>query len=360
MELKDLRAKIDELDRNLIRLLNERADLVCGVGEIKRAGGLDIYSPDREEKLLQALAARNQAEGGRLPPESLRAIYREIMSASLALEKDLTIAYFGPEATWTHQAARGKFGSSVRYLSQPSIGDVFDAVCRDRADYGVVPIENSTEGAVNHTLDVFIDSDLLICAQLALKIEHHLLARVPREAIRRVFSHPQVFGQCRHWLHRHLPGVDLIEVSSTSRAGEMAAQATDAGALAGRMVAELHDLTIIEAGIQDSAHNTTRFLVVGHRDCPPTGNDRTSLMFGVPDRAGALFLALEPLQVAGVSMSKIESRPSKRKPWEYVFFVDVDGHREDEVLVGALRALQERCNFLKILGSYPNTLGQLQ
>jgi chorismate mutase/prephenate dehydratase len=353
MELQDLRTKIDALDGELIRLLNERADLVCGVGEIKRAGGLDIYSPEREEKLLQALTARNQAQQGRLPGASLRAIYREIMSASLALEKDLAIAYFGPEATWTHQAARGKFGSSVRYVPQSSIGDVFDAVERERADYGVVPIENSTEGAVNHTLDVFIESDLLICAQLALKIEHHLLARVPRAAIRRVFSHPQVFGQCRHWLHRNLPEVDLIEVSSTARAGEMAAQTTDAGALAGPMVAELHGLSILDAGIQDSPHNTTRFLVVGHRDCPPTGNDRTSLMFGVPDRAGALFLALEPLQLAGVSMSKIESRPSKRKPWEYVFFVDVDGHREDTVLVGALRALQERCNFLKILGSYP-------
>ena len=354
MDLQDLRAKIDVLDTELIRLLNDRADLVRDVGEIKRAGGLEIYAPEREEALLTALVAKSQALGGRLPPESLRAIYREIMSASLALEKDLAIAFFGPEATWTHQAARGKFGASVRYLSQPSISDVFDAVARGRADYGVVPIENSTEGAVNHTLDEFIESDLRICAQVALKIEHHFLARVPREAIRRVFSHPQVFGQCRQWLRIHLPSVDLVEVASTSRAGEMAAAADDAGALAGRMVAEFHGLQILDSSVQDFPNNTTRFLVIGPRDCPPTGRDRTSLMFGVPDRAGALFAALEPLQRQEISMSKIESRPSKRKPWEYVFFVDVEGHRQDAVLVGALKALEERCTFLKVLGSYPN------
>ncbi len=354
MDLNDIRAKIDVLDTELIRLLNERADLVHGVGEIKRAGNLEIYAPEREESVLSVLVAKSGAQGGRLPPESVRAIYREIMSASLALEKDLAIAFFGPEATWTHQAARGKFGASVRYLAQPSIGDVFDAVARGRADYGVVPIENSTEGAVNHTLDVFIESDLRICAQVALKIEHHLMAKIPREAVRRVFSHPQVFGQCREWLRINLPHVDLVEVSSTSRAGEMAAEAADAGALAGRMVSEKYGLPILDAGIQDLPNNTTRFLVIGPRDCPPTGHDRTSLMFGVPDRAGALFAALEPLQGAGISMSKIESRPSKRKPWEYVFFVDVEGHRQDENLVRAMRALEDRCSFLKVLGSYPN------
>ncbi len=177
---------------------------------------------------------------------------------------------------------------------------------------------------------------------------------MPKENIRRVFSHPQVFGQCRQWLRINLPSVDQIEVASTSRAGEMAAKADDAGALAGRMVGELHGLNILDSSVQDLANNTTRFLVIGARDCPPTGHDRTSLMFGVPDRAGALFAALEPLQRTGISMSKIESRPSKRKPWEYVFFVDVEGHRQDEVLAGALPLLQERCTFLKVLGSYPN------
>jgi chorismate mutase/prephenate dehydratase len=355
MDLKELRAKIDLVDTELIRLLNERAELVQHVGEIKRAQGLEIYAPEREDQLLNALAAKNHAQGGRLPALGLRAIYREIMSASLALEKDLAIAYFGPEATWTHQAARNKFGASVRYIAQPSIGDVFDAVTRGRADYGVVPIENSTEGAVNHTLDMFIESDLRICAQISLRIEHHLLARIPRENIRRIFSHPQVFGQCRRWLHANFPTIDLVEVSSTSRAGEMAAQANDAAALAGQMVGELYGLTVLDSGVQDSASNTTRFLVIGAKDCPPTGQDRTSLMFCVADRAGALFSALEPLQNAGISMSKIESRPSKRKPWEYVFFVDLDGHRQDEKVVKALHELDPRCTCLKILGSYPNS-----
>ena len=286
MDLQALRTKIDALDTELIRLLNERADCVHGVGEVKRAEGLEIYAPEREDVVLSKLVAKSEAQGGRLPAASIHAIYREIMSASLALEKDLAIAFFGPEATWTHQAARGKFGASVRYLAQPSISAVFDAVARGRADYGVVPIENSTEGAVNHTLDVFIESDLRICAQVALKIEHHLMARVPREAIRRVFSHPQVFGQCREWLRINLPHVDQIEVASTSRAGEMAAESTDAGALAGRMVAERSNLTILDAGVQDFPNNMTRFLVIGPRDCPPTGHDRTSLMFGVPDRGG--------------------------------------------------------------------------
>ena len=354
MDLKDLRARIDAVDTELIRLLNERADLVHGVGEVKKANGLEIYAPEREEALLTGLAAKNSARGGRLPAAGLRAIWREIMSASLALEKDLAIAYFGPEATWTHQAAREKFGASVRYLPQGSIADVFEAVARGRADYGVVPVENSTEGAVTHTLDVFIESDLRICAQVALPVEHHLMARVERGAIRRVYSHPGVFGQCRRWLRAHLPTVELIEVASTADAGEAAARSTDAAALAGRMVAELHGLSILGDAVQDHADNATRFLVIGQRDCPPTGCDRTSLLFGVSDQPGALFAALEPLQGAGVSLSKIESRPSRRKAWEYVFFADVEGHRQDAALVGALEALEARCSFFKVLGSYPS------
>ncbi|MBV9656636.1 MAG: prephenate dehydratase [Verrucomicrobia bacterium] len=357
MVLRELRQKIDALDDRLIALLNERADLVHAVGELKRTQGLEIYAPEREEALLGALTAKNAAHGGRLPAAGLRAIYREIMSASLALEKDLAIAYLGPPATWTHQAARAKFGASVRYAPQPGIADVFDAVARGRADYGVVPIENSTEGAVNHTLDVFIESDLRICAQILLKIENHLLARVRREAIHRLYSHPQVFGQCRNWLRANFPTAELIEVSSTSRAGELAAQAADAAALGGQMVAELHGLFVLEHSVQDQPNNATRFLVIGPSDCPPTGKDKTSLLFGVSDEAGALLSALEPFRQAGISLSKIESRPSKRKPWEYVFFVDAQCHAQDAPMVAALGGLRQRCSFLKILGSYPNVTG---
>ncbi len=355
MELAGLREKIDAIDDQLLRLLNERATQVHEIGRLKRESGREIYAPEREEQVLAALTTKNARLAGLVNEQAVRAVYREIMSASLALEKDLTIAYLGPEATWTHQAARNKFGTSVRYAPQFSISDVFEAISRGRADYGVVPIENSTEGAVNHTLDVFIESDLRICAQLSLKIENHLLSRLPREQIRRIFSHPQVFGQCRQWLRMSFPKAELVEVSSTSKAGEIAAQSEDGAALAGRMVAELHGLPVIETSIQDQVNNATRFLVIGPRDCPPTGHDRTSIMFAVADTAGSLFTALEPFRSHGLNLTKIESRPSKRKHWEYVFFVDIEAHHTDERMQAALREVGERSTLVKILGSYPNS-----
>src|SRR4051794_25576840 len=356
MKLPDIRKKIDALDDQLIRLFNERADLVHEVGLVKRAEGTEIYAPEREETLLRGLTTKNAALKGRLPEKSIRAIYREIMSASLALEKDLTIAYFGPQATNTHQAARSKFGASVNYTPRVSIADVFDVVARGNADYGVVPIENSTEGAVNHTLDVFMESELRICAQILMKIENHLVAKIPRDQIRRIYSHPQVFGQCRNWLRQNLPNVDLIEVSSTPRAAELAATEEGAAAITGAMAAEVHGLNVLAPSIQDIASNTTRFLVIGRTASPPTGDDRTSLMFCVQDKPGALFHALEPFNRLKISMSKIESRPSKRKAWEYFFFVDIDGHASEEKVEKALEALAEHCTFVKILGTYPKTL----
>ncbi len=355
MSLSDIRSKIDILDGELIRLLNERADLVHEVGLVKRADGTEVYAPEREEQVLRALAEKNRALEGRLPEHAIRAIYREIMSASLALEKDLTIAYFGPEATNTHQAARSKFGASVRYIPQVSIADVFDVVARGNADYGVVPIENSTEGAVNHTLDMFMESELRICAQILLKIENHLVARISIDKIRKIYSHPQVFGQCRQWLRHNLPQVDLVEASSTPRAAELAAGDPEGAAIVGRMAAEVHGLDVIAASIQDIPNNTTRFLVIGHTPSPATGQDRTSLMFCVRDESGALFHALEPFNRLKLSMSKIESRPSKRKAWEYFFFVDVDGHATDPALQEALQQLEKHCNFVKVLGTYPKT-----
>ncbi len=350
MTLSDLRKKIDELDSRLIALLNERADLVHEVGLLKKRDGLAIYAPEREEQLLQALVKKSK---GRLPEAAIRAIYREIMSASFALEKPLTIAYLGPEATWSHQAARQKFGASVDYAAQSSIAEVFNVVTRGKADYGVVPIENSTEGAVNYTLDVFMDSELKICAQFSLKIENNLIAKIPHEEIRKVYSHPQVFGQCRQWLRHNLPHVDLIEVASTTHAAELAAKEPHAAAIAGQMAAEVYGLKVLDPSIQDSANNTTRFLVVGHNTCPQTGNDKTSLMFCVQDKPGALFSAIEPFKQLKINMSKIESRPSKRKAWEYFFFVDVEGHAQDEMLQKALSELEKHCTFVKILGSYP-------
>ncbi len=355
MPLDELRKKIDSLDSELLRLLNERADVVHGIGEAKKSAGLMIYAPEREEALLQVLAKKNAALGGRLPEKSVRAIYREIMSAALALEDDLKIAYLGPEGTWTHQAALNKFGRSVEYVAQPSFEDVFDEVARRRAHYGVVPIENSTEGAVNHTLDLFADSPLKICAQILLRIENSLMANIPREEIKVLYSHPQVFGQCRNWLHQNMPHADRVEVSSTTKAAEIAARTPNAGALGGALGAQLHGLTVLDPSIQDSATNTTRFLVLSETTCPPTGNDRTSLMFSLRNEPGALFKALTPFNEFHINMSKIESRPSKRRDWEYFFFVDILGHCEEAGLVRAMAELERQCSFVKVLGSYPNT-----
>jgi chorismate mutase/prephenate dehydratase len=351
MTLAELRAQIDLLDDQLLTLLHERAERVHEIGSLKKDSGLQIYAPEREEQLLQGLIARNK---GRLTPESIRAVYREIMSASLALEKGITIAYLGPEATWTHQAAREKFGASVQYLPQTHIGDVFEQVHRHRADYGVVPVENSTEGAVDHTLDMFIDYDLRVCAQVLLRIENHLLGRGDRAKMTRLYSHPQVFGQCRDWLGREMPRVEKIEVSSTTRAAELAAQEPNSGALAGRMAAEVYQLPILARAIQDKADNTTRFLIIGEQSCPRTGLDRTSIMLGLRDQPGALFEALRPFDQFKVSLRKIESRPSRRKAWEYFFFVDVDGHQEDELLVAVIQELRKNCSIVKVLGSYPD------
>lgn len=360
MDLSDVRKKIDIVDEQIIRLLNERADLVHEVGVIKKSAGQPIYAPEREEQVLRGLAQKALDLKSRLPEKSIRAIYREIMSAALALEKDLTIAYFGPRSTNTHQAARSRFGASVDYVPQVTIADVFDAVARERADYGVVPIENSTEGAVNHTLDVFMDSDLRICAQILMRIENHLAAKVPVSEIKKIYSHPQVFGQCRNWLQRVMPNVELVEVGSTPRAAELAASEPNAGCLVGRMAAEEHGLPILEQSVQDNPNNTTRFLVLSKAASPPTGDDRTSLMFCIRDEPGTLFHALEPFNRLKISMSKIESRPSKRKAWEYYFFVDVDGHADQSPLKEAITELEPHCTLLKILGTYPKPSGNIQ
>ena len=352
LSLDQIRIQIDRIDTELLRLLNERADLVHEIGTIKKKAGLPIYAPEREESLLQGLIQKNK---GRLPAKAIRAIYREIMSASLALEKDLTIAFLGPEATWTHQAARSKFGLSVKYTPESSISDVFARVTRGTADYGVVPIENSLEGAVNHTLDVFMDSELKICAQILLRIRNDLLSKWPRDQIKKIYSHPQVFGQCRQWLQENARDLELIEVSSTTRAAQIAATEPAAAALASSMAAEVYGLQVLETSVQDSPNNTTRFLVISPAGCPVTGNDKTSLMFSIQDRVGALYSALEPFSRLKLSMSKIESRPSKRKNWEYFFFVDFEGHIEDPLVAEAIKELGEHCTFVKVLGSYPRT-----
>ncbi len=354
MPLDDIRKKIDHLDQQLLDLLSERADLVHEVGEIKKKEGLQIYAPDREHALLKRLAEMNK---GRLPERSIVAIYREIMSAALALEDNLTVAYLGPEGTWTHQAAIKKFGHSIGYAPQANFAEVFDQVARRRAHYGVVPIENSTEGAVSHTLDLFVDSHLQICAQILLRIDHCLLSAIPREEIKTLYSHPQVFGQCRNWILRHFPDADLVEVSSTTKAAQLAKQNAGSGAaaLGGKLAGELNDLDLVEESIQDRATNTTRFLVIGEKTCPATGNDRTSILFSIHDRPGSLVKALQAFDKLNVNMSKIESRPSKQRDWEYIFYVDLAGHCTDKPVADALLELEKHCSLVKIFGSYPDT-----
>lgn len=353
MPLDNVRQRIDAIDSQLLELLAQRAECVHEVGEIKKKEGLQIYAPEREQALLDSLSQKN---AGRLPEKSIRAIYREIMSAALALEDDLKIAYLGPEGTWTHQAAISKFGHSVAYSAQQSFADVFDQVARKRVSYGVVPIENSTEGAIASTLDLFVESPLRICAQILLKIENGLMAAIPREEIKTLYSHPQVFGQCKNWILRQFPDADLVEVSSTTKAAALAKERAHEGAaaLGGKLAAQLNGLTLLEECIQDRATNTTRFLVIGEKTCPPTGNDRTSILFSVHDRPGSLVKALQTFDSFAINMSKIESRPSKQKNWEYVFYVDLAGHCEDETLSRSLEQLEQHCSLVKILGSYPD------
>jgi chorismate mutase/prephenate dehydratase len=353
VNLDDIRRQIDTIDQELLGLLNRRADLVHEVGVVKKRDGLQIYAPEREEALLRRLISMNE---GRLSETSIRAIYREIMSAALALEDDLKIAYLGPEGTWTHQAAVKKFGHSVSYSPQPNFADVFDQVTRRSADYGVVPIENSTEGAVSHTLDLFVDSPLHICSQILLRIENCLMAAIPRGEIRTLYSHPQVFGQCRSWIHKNFPNADLVEVSSTTKAAQIAQEQAKQGAaaLGGPLAAEIYGLDLLETNIQDRTTNTTRFLVIGEKTCPPTGHDRTSILFAIHDRPGSLVKALQAFDNFHINLSKIESRPSKRKDWEYVFYVDLAGHCEDPQVAEALAELHQHCSMIKLLGSYPD------
>jgi chorismate mutase/prephenate dehydratase len=345
------RKAIDKYDSQIVKLLNERTRHVLAIGEIKLKAGEEIYAPHRERAVLQRICRRNP---GPVTNESLRAIYREIMSSALSLEKSLTIAYLGPEATFTHQAAIQRFGSSLRYSPQKTISDVFTEVTKCRADYGVVPVENSTEGVVTHTLDMFVDSDLKIVAQIILPIRHCLVAHCKRADIQKLYAHPQSLGQCRAWVQANLPRAEIIETSSNARSAEFAAKEKKAAAIAGELAADKYGVPVLEYDIQDNSSNATRFLVLGRQCSQPTGKDRTSIMFSVVHKVGALYRALAPFRRFRLNMTKIESRPSKRKAWEYFFFVDCDGHVNDNKVAKALEQLGEHCSFMKVLGSYPN------
>ena len=352
MNIPEHRKAIDKLDAQIVKLLNERTKHVLAIGEIKLKAGQEIYAPHRERAVLQRLHRLND---GPMTNDSLDSIYREIMSSALSLEKLLTVSYLGPEATFTHQAAIRRFGSSLHYSPQKTIADVFAEVSKNRADYGVVPVENSTEGVVTHTLDMFMDSDLKIVAQIILPVQQCLLSNSPRKQIAKLFAHPQSLAQCRRWVQDNLPQAEIIETSSNARSAEFAARQRNTAAIAGILAAEKYRLSVLEHDIQDNAANATRFLVLGRQCSPPTGDDRTSLMVSISDKVGALHHALAAFRRFRINLTKIESRPSKRRAWEYFFFIDCDGHREDRRVSKAITLLEQECSFVKVLGSYPNS-----
>jgi chorismate mutase/prephenate dehydratase len=350
MNLDELRKKIDEIDLQILSLLNERTRIVIEIGKSKESKGLSRYHPDREIEVYRNLIKRNK---GPFPNKALKAVYREIMSASLAKEGSLRVAYLGPEATFTHLAACQKFGSSAEYIGAKKISDIFVEVEKGRADFGVVPIENSTEGAITHTLDMFITSNLRICSEIYLEISHNLLANCKMEEIERIYSHSQAFAQSRSWLEENLPVAKCIEVSSTGEAARRAAGEKGAAAIGTELAATLYGLKILRRRIEDQEENLTRFLIIGNEISAPTGNDKTSILFSIKDRVGALYSILAPFALHNINLTKIESRPSRQKAFEYVFFLDLQGHIEDPKVRSALQEVERQCVFLKVLGSYP-------
>lgn len=337
--------RLEQLDAELLRLLNERTRAAVELGQAR-----PVETPWPETAGLERAPGW---KAGPLPEPALRSIYREICSAAQALTQPRAVAFLGPAATFTHQAAHDRFGSSVRYLPCETISDVFAVVEKRTADYGVVPIENSTDGAVTHTLDQLAETPLKISAEIYLPISQCLVAAGPREQLRRLYSKPEAFGQCRRWLHENLPGVELASASSTARAAEIARDEPGSGALASSLAAELYGLRILEHDIQDLGGNTTRFLVIARAYGPPSGRDKTSILFAVRHKVGALHDALGAFKKYTVNMTRIESRPSKTKAWEYYFFVDLEGHAQEEQLRRALEDLAEHCTLLTVLGSYP-------
>lgn len=348
--IEKLRKEINKIDREILRLLNKRAKVAIDIGRTKKKIGLMPYRPERERDIINSLLKVNK---GPLNFEAIKNIYREIMSASMNLQKKLTIAYLGPEATFTHEAATKKFGSSADYKPSLSIKEIFSAVEKGTADFGVVPVENSTEGVETHTLDMFIESDLKICDEVLLPISHCLLSKSRKLKIKTIYSHPQALAQCRIWLQKNLPTAQLMEVYSTAHAAKLAEKEKFSAAIASRLASRLYNLPIVAQNIEDFSVNITRFLIIGKEYSQPSGRDKVSLMFSLKDRVGALHSSLNPFYKHKINLTKIESRPSKRKLWEYYFFVDLEGHYEEKRVKKAIEELKPLCTFLKVLGSYP-------
>ena len=351
--LAGVRAEIDGIDAELLRLLNQRARCAQKVGEIKAEFGDAgfIYRPEREAQVLRRLQDLNP---GPLPGENITFFFREVMSACLSLEEPLGIAFLGPLGTFSESAATKHFGHAARLLPQSSIDDVFREVESGHAHYAVVPVENSTEGAVGRTMDLLLGTQLKICGEVVLRIHQNLLSKETElGAISRVYSHAQSLAQCHEWLNRMLPQAQRISVGSNAQAAQKAAEEAGSAAIAGEAAATRYALAKLAENIEDEPNNTTRFLVLGRYDAGPSGRDKTSLIMSAPNRAGALHALLAPLSAAGVSMCRLESRPARNALWEYVYYVDVEGHRDEPAVQAALEQLAANAAYLKLLGSYP-------
>ena len=349
--LLTLRKNIDNIDDKLLELLNKRADLVLEVGKIKKKKQSRFHVLEREEAIYKRLTTINK---GPFPSMAIRPIFREIISASLSLEKTLNIACLGPEATFSHIAAIQQFGEAAHCIHTRGVPDIFDEVERGRADYGVVPIENSTEGVVNLTLDMFVESSLHICAEVLLAISQCLLSDEENlEEIKVVYSHPQALAQCYSWLSKNLPQAEIKETFSTAIAAKMAKEEKAAAAVASEFAGKIYGLPVCRLSIEDNAQNYTRFWVIGSKSPGRTGNDKTSLMFSIKDGVGALYAILEPFGKNNINLTKIESRPFRKKPWEYIFFIDIEGHIEDRNVSSAIDTVSASADFKKVLGSYP-------
>jgi len=355
-KLQKIRARIDQIDEQIEALISERAECAREVAAIKAQSGqgADFYRPEREAQVLSTVLARNS---GPLGNEAMARVFREIMSACLALQHPMKIAYLGPEGTYTQGAVYKHFGHAVEAAPLAAIDEVFREVEAGSVDFGVVPIENSTEGAIDHTLDMFMNSPLKICSEIDLRIHHNLLGKAADlSGVRRVYAHQMAHSQCREWLESNLGGVERIPVSSNAEAARRASEEADAAAIAGQVAAEIYELRVLAANIEDEPDNTTRFLVIGQQIPQPSGRDKTSLLVSTPNKPGALFRLLKPLSEHGISMTRIESRPSRRAMWDYVFFVDIEGHIQNPKVKKALTALETEAAMVKILGSYPCAL----
>ncbi len=350
-DLKDLRDSIDSLDQEIVDKIQARAKLASQIGEIKRAKGEPIYRPDREKDVYEKIKRINP---GPLPDSAMTSIYREIMSASIAIEKGLTIGYLGPQGSFSHQAVRARFGASVQSMQYTSIPEVFRSVETGKCDYGVVPIENSSEGLVNSTLDMFLMSDLQIYSEIYIKISICLIGfENDLKKIDTLYGIKIANSQCKNWIAANLPNITIIETSSTAKAAEIVAEKKEGGAIASKIAAEIYGLNVIRESIEDLTNNSTRFLIIGKSQCLPTGKDKTSIVFSIPDKAGSLFNALKPFYENKISLTKIESRPTRRNLWQYNFFIDFYGHEKEPLISDILKEIKEQSNYFRVLGSYP-------